>query len=148
MLSRKSSMPIHSRLFLTFSSNRFSVSGIEVLIYLKLSFVQGDKYGSICVLHAAVQFGQRHLLMMLSFFQCVSGFFIKRKIRYPQCVDLCLGLQLDFMDQQVHFHANTMLFLVTSLQFETRVVIPPSILLLFRIVLAILPVCVCVCVSI
>ena len=74
MLSRKSSVPIHPRLFLTFSSNRFIVSGIEVLIHLKLSFAQGDKYGSICVLHAAVQFGQRHLLMILTFFQCVSGF--------------------------------------------------------------------------
>jgi hypothetical protein len=41
--------PISLRLFFTFSSIRFSVSGfmLKSLIYLDLSFVQGNKYGSI-----------------------------------------------------------------------------------------------------
>jgi hypothetical protein len=41
-----------SRLFLTFSSTRFSVSGFtwRSLIHLVLSFVQSDENGSICIL--------------------------------------------------------------------------------------------------
>jgi hypothetical protein len=60
-----------SRLFFTFSSIGFSVSGFmwRSLIHLDLSFVQGDKNGSICILlHADHQLNQHHLLKMLSFF--------------------------------------------------------------------------------
>mgnify|MGYP007133048323 CR=1 FL=1 len=60
-----------SRLFPTFSSIRFSVSGfmLRSLIHLDLSFVQGDKYGSIFIfLHTDSQLDQHHLLKMLSFF--------------------------------------------------------------------------------
>jgi hypothetical protein len=44
------SVSISSRLFPTFSSINFSVSGFvwRSLIHLDLSFVQGDKNGSIC----------------------------------------------------------------------------------------------------
>jgi hypothetical protein len=66
-----SPVPISSRLFLTFSSINFSVSGFiwSSLIHLDLSFVQGDKNGSICILlHANCQLYQHHLLKMLSFF--------------------------------------------------------------------------------
>lgn len=46
---------------------------LRSLIYLKLSFVQDDKNGSISIpLHAAVHFDQHHLLKMFSLFQCVS----------------------------------------------------------------------------
>lgn len=45
---------------------------LRSLIHLELGFVQGDKYGFICILlHKATQFGQHHLLEMLSSFpQC------------------------------------------------------------------------------
>jgi hypothetical protein len=39
---------------------------------LDLSFVQGDKYGLICILlHADIQLDYDHLLQMLSFFHCM-----------------------------------------------------------------------------
>jgi hypothetical protein len=63
-------MPISSRLFQTFSSINFSVSGFmwRCLIHLGLSFVQGDKNGSICILlHDNCQLSQHHLLKILSF---------------------------------------------------------------------------------
>ena len=52
-LFRKSfSVPVCSRLSSTFSSVRSSVSGfiLRVLLHLELNFVQGDIYGSICIL--------------------------------------------------------------------------------------------------
>jgi hypothetical protein len=66
-----SHVPISSRLSPTFSSISFSVYGFlwRSLIHLDLSFVQGDKNGSICILlHANCQLSQHHLLKMLSFF--------------------------------------------------------------------------------
>jgi hypothetical protein len=43
------------------------------LIYLNLSFVQGDKNGSICILlHNSHQLCEHHLLKMLSFFPLVG----------------------------------------------------------------------------
>jgi hypothetical protein len=59
-----------SRLFPTFSSIRFSILCfmLKSLIYLDMSFVQGDTYGSICILlHADRQLDQDSLLKMLSF---------------------------------------------------------------------------------
>jgi hypothetical protein len=39
------------------------------LIHLDLSFVQGEKNGSICILlHVDLKLNQHHLLKMLSFF--------------------------------------------------------------------------------
>ena len=64
-------VPISSRLSPTFSSISFSVSGFmwNFLILLELSFVQGDKNGSIRILlHDNRQLCQHHLLKMLSFF--------------------------------------------------------------------------------
>ena len=55
-------------------SSRFSVSSfmLKSLIHLDLSFVQGDKYGSICTfLHADIQLDKDHLLKILSFFHCM-----------------------------------------------------------------------------
>jgi hypothetical protein len=52
----------------------FGVSGFVwgSLIHLNLSFVQGDKNGSICfLLHANRQLSQHYLLKMLSFFHCM-----------------------------------------------------------------------------
>ena len=45
---------------------------LRSLIHLDQSFVQGNKYGSNCILlHADCQLDQRHLLKMLSFFHCL-----------------------------------------------------------------------------
>jgi hypothetical protein len=77
-------MTMYSILFLTFYSIRFSVSGfmLRSLIHLDLSFVQGDRCGSICILlHADIQLEQHHLLKMLSsFLLSMSGFFIKNYV--------------------------------------------------------------------
>ena len=65
-----SPVPISSRLFPTFSSINFSVSDLtwRSLIHLDLSFVQGDRNGSIHILlHNNLQLCQHHLLKMLSF---------------------------------------------------------------------------------
>jgi hypothetical protein len=67
-------VPISSRPFLTFYSISFSVSGFmwSSLIHLDLSFVQGNKNRSICILlHASQQLSQHHLLKMLSSFHWV-----------------------------------------------------------------------------
>ena len=47
-----------------------------------LSFVQGDKNGSVCILlHADCQLNQHHLLRMLSFFPLyVFGVFVKNQV--------------------------------------------------------------------
>ena len=69
-------VPISSRLFPTFSSIRFSVSGFKwrPLNNLDLSFVQGDKNDLICTIqHANHQLKQHHVLKMLSFFP-LDGF--------------------------------------------------------------------------
>jgi hypothetical protein len=66
-----SPVPISLRLFPTFSSVILRVSGFmcHSLIHLDLSFVQGDKNGSIhIILHDSCQLCQHHLLEMLSFF--------------------------------------------------------------------------------
>jgi hypothetical protein len=65
-----SPVPISLRLSPTFSSVTFSVSGFmcNSMIHLDLSFVQGDKNGSIHILlHDNCQLKQHHLLKMHSF---------------------------------------------------------------------------------
>lgn len=50
---------------------RFTVSGftLEPLIHLVLSFMQGGKYGSVCIfLYVDIKLDQYHLLKNLSFF--------------------------------------------------------------------------------
>jgi hypothetical protein len=69
-------VPISSKIFPTFSSINFSVSGFmwRYLIHLELSFVQGDKNGSIRILlHDNPQLCQHLLLKMLSYFP-LNGF--------------------------------------------------------------------------
>ena len=70
-----SSVPISSRLFPTFSSVSFSVSGFiwSSLIHLDLTLLQGDRNGSIHILlHDNRQLCQHHLLKKLSFFHWVD----------------------------------------------------------------------------
>jgi hypothetical protein len=94
-----SPVPIFSRLFSTFSSISFSVSGFmwSYWIYLELSLVQGDKNGLIHILlHANCQLTQHHLLKMLSSFhwmvlaplskiKCVGSFLQFCSIDLPVC---------------------------------------------------------------
>ena len=78
-------VPILSRLFSTFSSISFSVSGFmwSSLIHLDFSFVQGDKNGSIPILlHDNCQVCQHDLLKMLSFFHWMV-FAPLSKIKWP-----------------------------------------------------------------
>lgn len=74
-LFRKSSpVSVKSRLFPTFSSIIFRMSGLKMrsLTYLDLSLVQGDKDRSIWILtYITIQLDQHHELKMLSIFQCV-----------------------------------------------------------------------------
>ena len=67
---------MRSRIFAIFSFNRFSVSGLMLrsLIHLKLSFVQGDKYGSSWILlYVVIQFGQWIFLDLISKIKCPQG---------------------------------------------------------------------------
>ena len=71
-----SPVPMSSRLFPTFSSISFTVSGFmwSSLIHLDLTLVQGDKNGSIHILlYYNRQLWKHHLLKMLSFFP-LDGF--------------------------------------------------------------------------
>ena len=68
--SRSSLIPMNLRAFPTFSSIRFCVFGfmLRPLIHLDLSFIQGDKYGSIVIpLHTDHQLNQHTLWKMLFF---------------------------------------------------------------------------------
>lgn len=67
----------------TFSSIWWSISGfmLKSLIHFDLSFVKYERYVSIFILlHANIQFYQHHLLKILSFPVCFSGFFFKNML--------------------------------------------------------------------
>ena len=67
-------VPMRSSVLPTFSSMRLSVIDFMLwfLIHLDLSFVYGDRYGSIFILlHVNVQLCQHHLLNILSFFHFI-----------------------------------------------------------------------------
>lgn len=104
-----SSRPHH-----TFFSIRFSVSDFMLTfsIHLELSFVQGNKYGSIWIgLHAAIQLLSTICGRCCLFFPLyISGFFIK-KSDVSRCVDLCLVLHFGSV-QGFCFYANTRLILL------------------------------------
>jgi hypothetical protein len=113
-----SSVTMYLRLFSTFYSIRFSVSGfmLRSLIYLNLSFCSGD-YGSIWILqYADIQLDQHHLLKMLPSF-IVWFCLLCQKSGVHKCVCVCVcvclfqGLWFYFIDQPVTFYTNTMKFL-------------------------------------
>jgi len=86
-----------SRLFPTLSSVGFGVSRFlwRPWIHLDLSSVQGDKYGSICILHADTQLDQHHLLKTLS--SSVYFWILHQKSVVHMCLDLHLDLQFSFI---------------------------------------------------
>ena len=76
-------VPMSSRLFPIFSSRRFSVCVfmLRLLIHLDVSFVQGDKYGSIFILlHTDCQLDLHNLLKILSPTLYICGFFVKDEV--------------------------------------------------------------------
>jgi hypothetical protein len=100
--------PVHisSRLFPTFSSISFSVSGFmwSYFIHLDMTLVQGDRNGSIPILlYHNCQLYQHHLLKMLSFFHWMV-FAPLSKIKCPQVCGLISG-------SSILFHCSTCLSL-------------------------------------
>jgi hypothetical protein len=108
ILFRKLSLvPMCSRLFSTFSSIRFSVSVfmLRSLIHLDLSFVQGDKYGSICTVLRWRWFLSSHGIFLASL----------SKTQVSKRVDLCRCLQFNFVKQYIkilRMLCHTMQFLL------------------------------------
>lgn len=112
VLVRKSfPVPMNSRTLLTFYSIGVSVSGLTLmsLIYLELSFVQGDEYRSIWILlPAAIHFSLHHLLQ-IHLFSSVPFWLLKKKttgvhrfvsffmgLQFNQCFWFCANIMLGF----------------------------------------------------
>ena len=106
----------------TLSSVMFSISDctLRSLIYLKLYFVQGDKYGPIwIILHTPILFDQHHLLKMLFLFQCVF-FASLSEIRYPQVSGfMSVSLTIDKHDSFLYQYMQC-LFLQFCLKLGNR----------------------------
>jgi hypothetical protein len=97
-------VPICSRLFPTFSSISFSVSGFKLrsLIHLDLSFVQGDKNEPIRILlHANCQLSPLHLLKMRYFFPTGWFYDLCQRSSEHRCVGSFLGLHFCSIDLPV-----------------------------------------------
>ena len=75
-----SAVPMCSRLFLTFSSVRFSVSGfyLRSFVHFPLGFVHCDRYGPICTLLQVDNDLDDHLLKI--FFSIVYLFFLLKNL--------------------------------------------------------------------
>ena len=83
-------VPMTSKLSPTFFSIMFNASGFMLwsLIHLDLTYAQGDKYGSICILLCVViQFNHHHWLKMMYFFQ---GAFLSSLLK--RGVHRCMGI--------------------------------------------------------
>jgi hypothetical protein len=76
-----------------------------------------NRYGSICIpVHATFQFDKHNLLKLFSLIQYafLASLLNKQHKQTPfihRCIDLCLGIQLYFIDWCVCFYTNTMLLL-------------------------------------
>jgi hypothetical protein len=111
-------VPISSRLSPTFSSINFCVSGFmwSSLIHLDLSFVQGDKNGSIRIcLHDNCQLCQHHLLKMWSFFP-LHGFssLVKDQVIICVCIHFWVfnSIPLIYLSVAVPVPCSFVLFLL------------------------------------
>ena len=85
VLFRKlSSVTMSSKIFLIIFSIWFILSSfmLQYWIHLDLSFVQADKYGSVCILlHADIQLNYHHLLKILSFLSLYTfDTFVKHQV--------------------------------------------------------------------
>jgi hypothetical protein len=107
LCSGNSPVPIYSRLFPTFSSISFRVSGFMWRSLIHLSFLHGDKNGSILsLLHANCQMSKHHLLKMLSFFHWM----VSQRSSDHSFVGSFLGLQLYSTDLPACHCTNTVQF--------------------------------------
>lgn len=105
-----------------FFSLRFNPSGfmLRTLSHFDFSFVWCDKYRSNCILlHADIYLDKQYFLKMLSFF-LFYFWSVYQKSGTHMYIDLCLHLQLNFIDQYVHFSCRYMCFYYyrTVLQLE------------------------------
>jgi hypothetical protein len=120
----------------------FTVSGFmwRSLIYLDLSFVQGHKYGLICILLRADHKSKLHyLLKMLSFFPLNScSSFFKGQVNIG-VVGSFLDLQFRFINLPACTNTLQLLLLVLcSAAWGQNMMIIPEVILLLRRVSAIL----------
>ena len=104
-----SPVPISLRIFSTFSSRSFSGSGFmwSSLIHLDLSYVQGDKNGSICILLNDYLPIVPAPFLENAFFP-MDGFSSLVKVSDHRCVSSLLGLQFYFIDLPVCCSTSTM----------------------------------------
>jgi hypothetical protein len=105
-------VPISLRLFPTFSSISFSVSGFmwSSLINLDLTLVQGDRNGLIRILlHDNNQLCQHHLLKVLSFFNWMILAPLSKSSDH-RCLGSFLGLQFYSIGTLVCHYTSTMQF--------------------------------------
>ena len=85
-------VPLCSWLFLTFCSSRYSISGymLRSLIHLDLCIVQGDRYGSICILLHEVRLAS--FLEDTFFFPLYDFCLLCKKASVHRCVGIFWGL--------------------------------------------------------
>jgi hypothetical protein len=106
---------VNSKIFPSFSSTSFSVSGsmLKSLIHLEFHW----RWYTWIYLHSStctMKLDQLHLPKVLPFFHCVFLAFVS-KFRCP----FCLGLQFDSVDQCVCFCVSTTLILLIQLYSTT-----------------------------
>ena len=106
------------------SGSNVSGSMLRCLIHLYLSVVQGNKYGSICILlHGNIQLEQHHLLKMLSFFLFFIVF-IWLLYKNPGCLqvyEITCRFSIQFHWPTCQFYANTMWFLLLRLLVQLEI---------------------------
>ena len=99
---------------------------LSSLIHLELSFVPGDRYGSISILlHVDIQFDQHHLLKIL-FFPRMCFWLLWSKIGCPLVCGFMLWSSIQFCWSIHLFSDNTMLFLLPY-NLKMRMAISPAV---------------------
>jgi hypothetical protein len=112
-------LPMCSRLFPTFSSMRFSVSGfmLRLLIHLDLSFMQGDKDGSVCILLYAVSSlintidRKCYIISNVYFWLC----FIKNKVFLSEWIYFWVFNSISLINMSVFMPISNSFYEYTSL---------------------------------
>lgn len=149
VLFRKSFLMILcSRLVYMLYSFRFRVHGLKLrpIIRLELNFVQDNRNETISTfLHSVIQLNQHRLLMMLFF---PSLWLVYQKSGGHEWVWIYVwDCSLIPLINKFFFYDNSiLLFFIIFLWYNLRseMMIPPTVLLLYRIVLAIM----CFCISV
>ena len=119
LFMKLSPVPMHLRLFATFSVISFTVSLFILisLIHLDLSVLHGNRCGSIYILlHADIQLDQHHLLKLLCFIHCITLTSLS-KIRCPQVCEFMSDLRFKSIEH-VCFVPIACVFVITTLQYS------------------------------